>query len=57
MEVKMDNLRDMNETMVKYMVDSTRKVVEFNTKVLTDYVELTKKMMTKVPGFDIFTKN
>lgn len=53
----MDNLRDMNETMVKYMVESTRKVVEFNTKALTDYVELTKKMMIKVPGFDIFTKN
>lgn len=53
----MDNIRDINETMVKYMVDSTRKTVEFNQKLWADYVELTKTIMAKVPGLDSFNKN
>jgi len=53
----MDNFKDVNETMVKYMVDSTRKIVEFNQKAFADYVALTKSVMSKMPGVDIFTKN
>ena len=53
----MDNLREINETMVKYMVESTRKVVEFNTKALTDYVAMTKDIMSRVPGVDNIFNN
>ena len=38
----MDNMREMNETLVKYMVESTRQAVEFSQKAWTDYVELSK---------------
>jgi hypothetical protein len=53
----MENMREMNETLVKYMVESTRQAVEFGQKAWTDYVELSKTIMNKVPGMDTWTKN
>ena len=52
----MDNFREINETMVKYVVDSTRKSVEFNQKLWADYVELTKSIVSRFPGLDSFNK-
>ena len=42
----------MNDAVIDYMVGSTKQVVELNTKLVNDYIELNKTIVGMFPGLE-----
>lgn len=45
-------LKAVNDAIVDYSVASTKQIVELNTKLLNDYIELNKNIVGMFPGLD-----
>jgi hypothetical protein len=45
-------VKAMNDAVVDYVASSTKHVVELNTKLFNDYIELNKTIVGMYPGLD-----
>ena len=44
--------KDMNESILSFMMNSTRQVTELNQKIWTDYVELANSIVAKTAALN-----
>lgn len=44
--------KDMNESILSFMMNSSRQVVELNQKIWTDYVELANSIVAKTTALN-----
>lgn len=52
-EINMDKTyKAVNDALVDYAVTSTKQIVELNTKLMNDYIELNKNIVGMFPGLE-----
>lgn len=47
-------LKEVNDAVVEYTMTNTRNFVDFNTKLVNDYVEFNKSLIKMIPGLDVW---
>jgi hypothetical protein len=48
--------KELNESVLSFMMNSSRQVVELNQKIWNDYVELTNNIIAKSPVSNLVTQ-
>lgn len=46
------NFKAVNDAMVDYTISATKQIVELNTKLFNDYVELNRTVVAMFPGLE-----
>lgn len=46
------SFKDMNESILSFMMSSSRQIVELNQKIWTDYVELANSIVAKTTALN-----
>ena len=44
--------KDMNQALIDYTISTTKQIVEFNQKLIADYITFTHNIVTMIPTSD-----
>ena len=47
-------LKDFNNLMIEYTMANTRSVMDFNAKMVNDYMEMSKTIVGMFPGLEAY---